>query len=49
MEGVSKMKTKSLMQMLIDAGYPIEEMYNHESDLYIYVTPLTTTIIKEWC
>lgn len=43
------MKTKSLMQMLIDAGYPREEMYNHESDLYVYVTPLTMRIINEWC
>ena len=49
MEGDDKMKTKSLMQMLIDAGYPREEMYNHESDLYVYVTPLTMRIINEWC
>ena len=40
---------KSLMQMLIEAGYPKEEMYNHESDLYIYATPLTTRVLKEWC
>ena len=43
------MAIKSLMQMLIDAGYPREEMYNHESDLYIYVTPLTTKVIEDWC
>ena len=43
------MNTKSLMQMLLDAGYPKEEMYNHESDLYIYVTPLTTQVLEDWC
>ena len=43
------MATKSLMQMLLDAGYPKEEMYNHESDLYIYVTPLTTKVLEDWC
>lgn len=40
---------KSLMDMLIDAGYPKEDMYNHESDLYIYVTPLTTKVLEDWC
>ena len=43
------MKIKSLMQMLLDAGYPREEMYHHESDLYVYVTPLTTKVIEDWC
>lgn len=38
-----------LMQMLIDAGYPNAEMDHHESDLYVYVTPLTTKVIDEWC
>ena len=39
------------MEMLIEAGYPKEEMYHssYGSDLYVYVTPLTTKIIKEWC
>ncbi len=40
---------RSLMQRLLDAGYPKEEMDHHESDLYVYVTPLTTKIISEWC
>ena len=35
--------------MLINAGYPKEEMYHWCSDLYVYVTPLTTKVIKEWC
>ena len=38
-----------LMQRLLDAGYPAEEMAHHESDLYIYVTPLTTAVIEQWC
>lgn len=41
--------SKSLMQRLIDAGYPKEDMDHHNSDLYVYVTPLTTKIIFEWC
>ena len=40
---------KTLMEMLIDAGYPKEEMDHHESDLYVYVTPLTTRVIDEYC
>lgn len=40
---------KILMEMLIEAGYPKEEIDHHDSDLYVYVTPLTTNVIKEWC
>ena len=40
---------KTLMEMLIEAGYPKEEMDHHYSDLYVYVTPLTTKVIEEWC
>lgn len=40
---------KPLMQQLLDAGYPRDEMFHHESDLYVYVTPLTTSVIEEWC
>ena len=40
---------KTLMEMLIEAGYPKEEMDHHDSDLYVYVTPLTTKVIEEWC
>ena len=40
---------KSLLQRLLDAGYPKEDIYHHSSDLYIYVTPLTTKIVEEWC
>ena len=39
---------KTLMEMLIEAGYPKEEMYHpsYGSDLYVYVTPLTTKGIE---
>lgn len=40
---------KTLIELLIEAGYPKEEMYHHGSDLYVYVTPLTTQIIDKWC
>lgn len=39
----------TLMQRLLNAGYPREEMFNHESDLYVYVTPLTQKVINEFC
>jgi len=42
-------KIKSLMQRLLEAGYPCEDMDHHESDLYVYVTPLTTKVIEQWC
>lgn len=40
---------KTLMERLLEAGYPESEMDHHESDLYVYVTPLTTKVIDEWC
>lgn len=40
---------RPLMQLLLEAGYPAEEMDHHESDLYVYVTPLTTRVINAWC
>ena len=42
------MSNKSLMEALLEAGYPSEDIAHHDSDLYIYVTPLTTKVIKEW-
>lgn len=41
--------SNNLMEMLAEAGYPKEKMYHHESDLYIFVTPLTTRVLEEWC
>ena len=43
------MAEKTLMERLLDAGYPREEMYHHCSDLYVFVTPLTTRVIEAWC
>ena len=38
-----------LMQKLVDSGYPKEEFYHHYSDLYVFVFPITTKVISEWC
>lgn len=38
-----------LMQRLVDAGYPRSEMDHHGSDLYVFVTPVTTREIEKWC
>lgn len=43
-----EMNNKSLMQRLLEAGYPPEDIDHHYSDLYVYVTPLTTRVIKAW-
>lgn len=40
---------KTIMQRLLDAGYPVDEMDHHESDLYVYVTPVSTRVIECWC
>ena len=39
---------KPLLQMLIEEGYPKEEVFHHDSDLYVFVTPLTTSVIERW-
>ena len=39
---------KSLYKALIEAGYPEEEMFHWQSDLYVFVTPLTTRIVEDW-
>lgn len=38
----------TLMEKLVEAGYPQQEMYHHCSDLYVYLTPLTRRVINEW-
>ena len=51
MKGVNIMKEQKnvpLMQRFLDAGYNKAEMYHHESDLYVFVTPVTTKVIDEW-
>ena len=42
------MNNKSLMERLLEAGYPPEDIDHHCSDLYVYVTPMTTKTITEW-
>ena len=42
------MNNKSLMEVLLEEGYPPEDIDHHDYDLYVYVTPLTTEVIKEW-
>lgn len=42
------MNNKSLMERLLEAGYPPEDIHHYYSDLYVYVTPLTTKVITEW-
>lgn len=39
----------TLMETLEKAGYPREQMFNHNSDLYVFVTPVTTRVINDWC
>lgn len=43
------MSNKTLIERLLEAGYTESQMYHWYSDLYIFVTPVTTKIIKEWC
>lgn len=40
---------KTLIEMLLEAGYPKDRIYHHYSDLYIFVTPLTQSIVNKWC
>ena len=42
------MNNKTLMERLLEAGYPPEDIHHHYYDLYVYVTPLTTKVIAEW-
>jgi len=40
------MMERTLMQRLLDAGYPSEDLGHHESDLYVYVTAITKPIVE---
>ena len=42
------MNNKSLMEVLLEEGYLPEDIDHYYYDLYVYVTPLTTKIIKAW-
>lgn len=39
---------RTLMEVLEDAGYPQEQMFHHNSDLYVYITPLTKEVVGKW-
>ena len=42
-------RNKSLMSRLLEAGFSLDdELDHHYSDLYVVVTPLSTTIIQKW-
>ena len=43
------MSDRSLMQRLLDAGVSMDYMEHHYSDLYVFVTPVSTRVIEEWC
>ena len=40
---------KTLIERLLEAGYPKDQMYHHYSDLYIFVTPIIKSIVDKWC
>lgn len=39
---------KFLMEELVAAGYPVDEIYYHESDMYVFVTPVSTAVIEAY-
>ena len=39
----------TLMERLLAGGYPRDQIFSHESDLYVFVTPLTKRVVDEWC
>lgn len=39
---------KTLIEMLLEAGYEKKDIFHHESDLYVFVTDTTTKVIREW-
>lgn len=38
----------TLMETLEKAGYPREQMFHHCSDLYVFATRTTQSVIREW-
>lgn len=38
----------TLLEMLLNAGYPKDQVFHHYSDLYVFVTPTTKTVIEKW-
>lgn len=39
----------TFIETLLANGYPEGDIYHHGTDLYIFVTPLTTRLVKEYC
>lgn len=48
MAKIDTYQEKSLYEALLSSGYPKEDIFNHESDMYVYVTPLTTRLVEEF-
>lgn len=46
--GKSELKDMTIMQALLDAGVKKNDMFSHQSDLYVPVTELTTCVIEDW-
>ena len=42
------MPNKTLIEMLLEAGYPREDIHHHASDLYIFITPTSAKVLQEW-
>lgn len=40
---------KPLIEMLLEAGYPKDQIFHHYSDLYVFASHLTKTVIDKWC
>lgn len=38
----------TLMEAILKSGYPPQDIANHESDLYVFVTKETTQVINDW-
>lgn len=39
---------KTLIERLIEVGYPKENMFHHCNDLYVFVTAESNKVIQEW-
>lgn len=38
----------TLMEAILESGYPPQDIDHHESDLYVFVTKETTQVINDW-
>ena len=37
-----------ILERLLAAGYPKDQVFHHDTDLYVFVTDLTRKVIDEW-